>query len=436
MEAQNAETLAKVTRKLVPFLFLLYIVAYLDRVNVSFAQLQMKEALGFGDAVYGLGSGIFFLGYFLFEVPSNLILERVGARRWIARIMLTWGVIAGCMVFIRSPMSFYVLRFLLGIAEAGFFPGMILYLTYWFTAADRARIVALFMTATVVSNVLGGPLSGKLLDLNGLGGLGGWQWLFLIEAAPAVLLAFVVLSYLPDGPAKARWLDPRERDWIVERLAAEQRDKAGHAHHSLGEAVRNPLVWHLAALYFTIAFTGYGIGMWLPQILKNSFKLSNGATGGYVALPYAVAAIAMVLNGRHSDRTGERRLHVAVSALVASFGLAMSALFLAGGGHGAPLALILLTFAMAASGQSGTLGPFWTIPPAFLGGAAAAGGIALINSVGNLGGFLGPYLMGRYKTGNNYTAGLLILAVFQFAGVILALLLRPARFEGRSKGVG
>src|SRR5262245_29611860 len=264
----------KVTRRLIPFLFLLYVVAFLDRVNVGFAALQMKADLGLSDAVYGLGAGIFFLGYFLFEVPSNLILERVGPRWWIARIMISWGVISSCMMFVRGEAAFHSLRFLLGVAEAGFFPGMILYLTYWFPSAERARAVALFMTATAMSGVVGGPVSGALLEMDGIGGLAGWQWLFLLEGLPAIALGFVVLAVLGDRPEDARWLEPQERSWLVARLAAERETVAAHHGTELRRAFADLRVWWLGLLYFALVSGIYGVSLWLPQIVAGLARMS------------------------------------------------------------------------------------------------------------------------------------------------------------------
>jgi ACS family tartrate transporter-like MFS transporter len=422
--------LGKVTRRLVPFLFLLYIIAYLDRTNVNFAQLKMQQALGFSDSVYGLGAGIFFIGYFFFEIPSNLILEKVGARLWIARIMLTWGVVAMAMIFMRSSTSFYTLRFLLGVAEAGFFPGIILYLTYWFTAAERARIIALFMTATALSGVIGSPISGALLRLN-LFGLVGWQWLFLLEGLPAVLLGVVVLFLLPDGPEQARWLSASERDWLIARQQAERQHKEQFGYDTLRYALTNLAVWHLGLLYFTLVVAMYGFSFWVPQIIKSRFHGNDFQTGLLTALPYLVATVGMVLNGQHSDQTDERRRHIALPSFLGMLCLVLSVVL-----H-APW-LMLLMLALAAAGMWATLGPFWALPTAFLSGTAAAGGIALVNSVGNLGGFVGPYLMGALKAKTQgFTWGLLTLAGFLLLGGLLALTARsvtaPQRPSAPSK---
>lgn len=411
--------LDKVARRLIPFMVVLYVVAYLDRINVGFAALQMNQDLGFSAAVYGLGSGIFFLGYFLCEVPSNLVLARVGARDWIARIMISWGLVATAMAFIRDEQSFYGLRFLLGVAEAGFFPGLILYLTYWFPAEERARTTALFMTATALAGVLGGPISGALLSMHGLGGFAGWQLLFFLEGIPAILLGIAVLFYLTDRPEQARWLTPPEREWLIARLAAERAAQVGHAQSTLRQALLSGRVWLLAVLYLTLAIGLYGVALWLPQIVEGFSGAGDFAVGVITAIPYLVAGIGMVLIGRHSDRTGERRGHVAVALAVAATGLVLSALT-----QGLPVVAVA-ALALAALGVWGALGPFWALPPAFLSGTAAAGGIALINSVGNLGGFFGPSLVGFVKNATgSFSGAFLALAAIVAAGALLAALLR------------
>jgi len=406
----------RVTRRLIPFLFALYVVAFLDRVNVGFAALQMKADLGFGDAVYGLGAGIFFLGYFVFEVPSNLILERVGPRFWIARIMISWGLVSAGMAFVRSESAFYALRFLLGVAEAGFFPGIVLYLTYWFPAAERARATALFMTATAMSGVIGGPLSGALLELDGALGFHGWQWLFVAEGLPAVALGFAVLRFLTDRPEDARWLPEDERRALVARLAAERAAVVGRHGDDLRRALAHPRVWALALLYFAIIVGLYGVSLWLPQIVRDLGPRGAFEIGLLTAIPYLAAALAMVAVGAHSDRRGERRWHVAVSALVGAAGFAATATL------EVPPAASIALLSVAAAGVWGCFGPFWALPGSFLAGSAAAGGIALINSIGNLGGFVGPYALGllREATGD-FRAGLGLLALSLAAVALLAL---------------
>jgi MFS transporter, ACS family, tartrate transporter len=418
--------LARTRRRLIPFLFVLYIVSYLDRINVGFAALQMNAALGFGARVFGLGAGIFFAGYVLFEVPSNLALERFGARRWIARIMISWGLVSAAMMFVQGTASFYALRFLLGIAEAGFFPGIILYLTYWFPAAERARAIAQFMTATAIAGVIGGPVSGALLTLHGLGGLAGWQWLFLIEGLPAVALGGVVLRYLTDRPEDAHWLPDDERAWLSARMQEERAHQARGPRLTLASVFASGAVWHFAFLYFTIVIGFYGITFWLPQIVRAASGLTDLQVGLVSAIPYVAAAVSMVRVAAHSDRTGERRWHVAVPALLGSAG------FLLAVNVHSPI-LGLLALCLAATGIWGTLGAFWAMPTSFLHGAAAAAGIALINSIGNVGGFVGPYAMGwmREATGD-FRSGILLLAA-GLAGAAVLGITAPHRTADESR---
>ena len=405
---------ARVSRHLIPFLFLLYILNFLDRVNVGFAALEMNRDLGFGPAVYGFGAGVFFLGYCLFEVPSNLVLYRTGARLWIARIMVTWGLAASAMMLVHTPWSFYGLRFLLGVAEAGFFPGIIFYLTYWYPARDRARAYAWFLAAIPISGIIGGPVSGALLGLDGLLGLRGWQWLFLLEGIPSVIVGLLVLALLPDRPRDARWLSSAERAWLEVKLDAERSPAAGHG-VSLRETLGNPIVWWLGATYFLLVVGLYGYALWLPQLIKATGEFTNFEVGVITAIPYAVAAVGMVLVGRRSDRTGERHLHLAVPALAGAIGLIAVTRI---GSTGPLVAALSLT----AFGVLGWLGPFWALPTAFLKEQAAAGGIALINSMGAVGGFVGPYLLGEVKqrTGS-FTIGLLLLAGSLVAAVAIVM---------------
>lgn len=416
----GSSALAKVRWRLIPFLFLLYIVAYLDRVNVGFAAIDMNRDLGFSAAVYGLGSGIFFLSYTLFEVPSNLILARVGVRIWIARIMFTWGVLATAMIFVNSATTFYVLRFLLGIAEAGFFPGIILYLTHWFPARERGKAVGYFMTATAMAGVIGAPVSSALLQLHGAFGLHGWQWLFLIEGLPAILLAPVVLLFMTERPADATWLTARERAWLSREIEAEHADTS-QAHVTLGAAFASPRLWIVSLPYFCIVIAFYGISFWLPQIVQGSSGFSSAMVVLLSAIPYVAATIGLVVFGWNSDRTGERRWHVAGPCLIGATGFVLTVL--------APPtpAYALTTLSIAAFGIWGTLGPYWTLPTAFLRGTAAAGGIALVNSVGNLGGFVGPFLVGwiRDATGG-FTAGLLALAGILVLGAMIVMAQPPS----------
>jgi ACS family tartrate transporter-like MFS transporter len=410
--------LARVSRRLIPFLFLLYILNFLDRVNVGFAALEMNRDLGFGPEVYGFGAGVFFIGYCLFEVPSNLVLYRTGARLWIARIMVTWGLAASTMMLVHTPGSFYALRFLLGVAEAGFFPGIIFYLTYWYPAQARARTYAWFLAAIPVCGVIGGPVSGALLGLDGRLGLQGWQWLFLLEGIPSILVGLAVLWLLPDRPRDAHWLLPSERAWLEDRMEAERAQRPSPHGDSLRRTLRNPLVWWLALSYFLLIVPLYGFALWLPQLIKASGDFSNFQVGVITAIPYAVAAVGMVLVGHRSDRTGERHLHLALPALAGALG------FIAVTRTGST-GLLLAALSLTAFGVLGWLGPFWALPTAFLREQAAAGGIALINSLGAFGGFVGPYLIGRIKerTGE-FTPGLLLLAGFLVAAVVIVLGLR------------
>src|ERR1035441_352861 len=393
----------RLTWRLVPFLFLLYIVAYLDRINVGFAALQMQRQLGFTDAVYGLGAGMFFSGYFFFQVPSNLAVERIGARRWIAALMVTWGVISSSMVLISGPRSFYALRFLLGAAEAGFFPGVILYLKNWFGVASVARAVPWFMTAAPLSGVVGGPLSGALLGLHvalhGEGGLAGWQWMFLLEGIRAVLLGSVVLVYLVDRPAQARWLPPVERDWLLAALENEQ-PVAGEVGGFSARASGRILL--LALVYFGLNTASYGISLWLPKLIRSLSVGSDFSIGLLSAIPYIAAAVAMVVVGAHSDRSGERRWHAALPAFA-------GAIALTGAAYATSVGPAILAISIAVLGVFSMMGPFWAMPTGILSGTAAAAGIAVINAMGNLGGFVGPYVIGVVHTSSGQFKGGLLL---------------------------
>jgi len=419
-------TIAKVTRRIVPFLMLCYFVAYLDRVNVGFASLEMNKDLGLSSVAYGFGAGIFFFSYFVFEVPSNLALERFGARKWIARIMLSWGILSGAMAFIPwigrvtglgDEHSFYLVRVLLGAAEAGFFPGIIFYLTLWFPAVYRARIVGYFMAAIPLSSVIGSPISGWILYMHGGFGLAGWQWLFIIEAVPAIILAVVVFFYLTDRPAGAAWLEPAEREWLQTRLDAEQQTRESVQHISVVQALIEPRVLALAIVYFGAVAANYGTAYWLPQIVK-AFGVATWQNGLISAVPYIVGTIGMVWYGRRSDRHMERKGHAAVALAIAALGIGASALV------DDPL-LKMIALSIGAFGVFAVLPVFWTFPTAFLSGAAAAAGIAVINSIGNLAGFFGPFIMGwlRQATGN-FAAGLLVIAAFALLAMVVVLLLR------------
>lgn len=411
-------TTRRITLRLIPFMFVLYIVAYLDRVNVGFAALQMNTDLHFSNAAFGLGSGIFFLGYFLFEIPSNLILHKIGARKWIARIMITWGAIAAAMVFVSGPKSFYALRFLLGLAEAGFFPGMILYLTYWFPRKYLARNVALFMTATALAGVVGGPVSGALLEMHGLCGLSGWQWLFILEGLPAVFLGIAVFFYLPDKPQQASWLPEDEKSWLLRRLSDEHLEKDREPEQKLWPAMKSGRVWALCLIYFTLVVAMYGIAMWLPMMLKSATGFSSFLVGMVSIVPYLAAAAFMVVIGLLSDRTGERKRFISGSLALAALGFMLSVFAASPAGSIAGLVI-------AAAGIWGALGPFWAFAGSFLSGAAAAGGFALINSIGNLGGFTGPALVGFFRDATgSYKAGMIFLGLIILAGGIGALFLK------------
>jgi ACS family tartrate transporter-like MFS transporter len=434
MKSQSISTIdelqaavAAVRRRLIPFLFLLYIFAYLDRINVGFAALQMNQALGFSAATYGFGAGIFFLSYVLFEIPSNIILARVGARVWIARIMITWGIVSAATMFVGSATGFYVLRFLLGLAEAGFFPGIIFYLTKWVPARERARTIATFMTATLMAGVVGGPISGALLGLSGAGGLAGWQWLFLLEGLPATLLGVSVLFLLDEDPSDAQWLSREERTALLACLRAESEGHVGRGPDSAGAALKSGRLWTLAVVYFTVPVALYAFGFWLPQIIQASFKGTSFQIGLLSAIPYFAGAMAMVVAGRHSDRTGERRWHIAIAALVSGAGFAATAL-----GGGLWTSMLMLTIAM--SGLASMFGPFWTFATSFVGGAGAAAGIALINAVGNTGGFVGPYLLGYIKDlTQGFSVGLILIgAIVAVGGSVVLLLPEGSRRDGIS----
>ncbi len=421
-----AATVRKVTLRLIPFLFILYIIAWLDRVNVGFAALQMNSDLGFSSAAFGFGSGVFFAGYCLFEVPSNLVLHRVGARRWIARIMITWGAISVAMMFVRTTPTFYILRFLLGAAEAGFFPGMVYYLSLWYPETQRARAIAAFMTAVPVSGVIGGPLSGVLLTLNGVSGLAGWQWLFLVEGLPAVLLGLIVLFYLTDRPEVAQWLSPAERHWLLSEIATE-RDTciAAHPIRTL-EIFTNATVWQLGIIFLLAAIGFYGYSFWAPLIVKSLTGSSDLGVGLILGAISAATIICMVLNSAHSDRTDERPLHVAVPLLVMGAGFFACALL-------SDPRLAVLSLALVPIGHCSAYGPFFSMPTRFLTGAPAAAGIALVVTIANIGGFIGPTLMGAMKDRmGNHSAAFVLLGVCGVVAALLALLLRRVAALGNS----
>jgi len=413
-------TMARVTWRLLPFLLLLYIISWLDRVNVGFAKLQMSGDLGLSETVYGIGAGIFFIGYGLCEVPSNLLLVRYGARIWIARIMITWGLISAAMMFVEGPRSFYVLRFLLGVAEAGFLPGIIFYLSQWFPREQRAKAVSWFMIGIPLSIVFGGPLSGWLLGFEGHLGLHGWQWMYLAEGLPAVILGFVVLGFLTDKPSDARWLTAEQRSWLAERIESE--NVAAKTKHGLGlgAALTHPTVWLLALIMFCCQTGSYGLTLWVPTIVKGLSGFTNVEVGFFSPIPYIAAALGMVLIGRSSDRTGERFLHIAIPSVIGAAG------FVATGLISAPVAA-LVALSVAAVGDYATRGPFWALPGKFLTGSAAAGAIALINSLAAFGGFIGPSMVGIMKDATgSFASPLFLLAGILLVGAVLTLVLRKS----------
>ena len=399
----------RIVWRLVPFLFLGYLCAYLDRVNVGFAKLQMAEDLAFSETVYGLGAGIFFIGYFLFEVPSNLLLHRIGARRCLARIMILWGLISTAMSLVDDARSFYILRFLLGVAEAGFFPGVILYLTYWFPAGLRGRVTALFATAVAVPSVVGAPLSGAIMaHFHGHAALDGWQWLFIIEGLPSVCMGFLALIVLDDSPAQARWLSPHEREFVMNAVVAEQR---AVPHHGLLAGFRTPAVWGLSLVYFSFVLGLYGLNFWLPTMVKELGYTDLVEIGFISAIPFGTAGVVMVLVARRADLRNERRWHMVIPALLGAAGLLGSV----GLANHPVWAVVALT--VGACGVLSTIPQTWSIATALLGGSAAAAGIAIINSVGNLSGFAGPYAIGWLKDLSGSTEpGIIIIALFQGLG--------------------
>jgi len=404
----------KLTWRLVPFLFLLYIVAYLDRINVGFAALQMQSELHFNDAVYGFGAGLFFAGYFCFQVPSNIVLQRVGARRWISILMVVWGVVSAATILVRTEYGFYALRFLLGAAEAGFFPGVILYLKNWFPESVRARTIARFMTAAPLAGVIGGPVSGALLNLHQRGGLSGWQWLFLIEALPAIILGIAVWIYLTDHPHDANWMTQEEQSWLIEEL----RQMAPQVETGRFAAIADFRMWMFAMVYFGMTIVMYGIAFWLPTIIHGISGLGNFGIGLITAVPYVASALAMVLVGLHSDKSQERRLHTAIPAFVGAIALVVVA-------YSPSVTLSVAAISLALLSAFSAMGPFWAMPAKILSGTAAAVGIALINSVGNLGGLAGPWAIGAIrKATGTFRWGLLFVALALALSGLLVFLMK------------
>jgi D-galactonate transporter len=410
----------KIAVRIMPFLILLFVVAWLDRVNVGFAKLQMLSDLGFSEAVYGFGAGIFFLGYLMFEIPSNLLLERIGARKTIARITLLWGVTSMAMMFLKTAPMFYIARFLLGAFEAGLYPGVILYLTYWFPARHRGKMMGLFMIGVPISGILGGPISGWIMSATGgASGLANWQWLFLLEGIPSIVMGLLTLFIVDDNPARARWLTESEKRFVLADLEQE-RVQAGVRAHGLAEALRMPRVWLLTISYFGLVSANPTLGFWSPTIIRGLGVTNNMTIGLLSAVPYIAAMAATVLIGRHSDRHLERRWHTALCCLATGIGLV---------GIGVFANVPLVAFAALVLGQAAVLAafaPFWQMPTLILGGTAAAAGIALINSIGNLSGWLGPFMVGWLKdlTGKT-SAGLYVVAGFEVAAAVIIVLFMP-----------
>ena len=432
MDNQQLEksTINKLYWKILPFLVLCYIVAFLDRVNVGFAALHMNETLAFSAKVFGFGAGIFSIGYFLFEVPSNLILHRVGARIWIARIMVTWGFISAGFAFVGGEMSFYAMRFLLGVAEAGFFPGIVLYLSLWFPARVLASAIAIFILGLPVSVLIGAPLSTGIINfMHDIGGIQGWKWMFLIEGGMAVVVGFFAFFKLQSAPEKAQWLEPAERDWLVNTLAQERNQKETKGTYSVTQTLLSGKVLLLSFAIFCNITALFGVTLWMPQIIKAFGGLTNTQSGLLTAIPYLCAGICMVLNARHSDRTREKRYHILGPALLGCVGLLIA-------GFSQSPAMGLLGLCIAASGILSSNILFWPLPTMFLTGAAAAAGIGLVNSVGNLGGFVGPYLTGWARDAfGNYAAGMVVLACMVLAyGVILFTFLTVMNSRAARRG--
>ncbi len=412
--------------RLMPFLFLLYIVAYLDRINVGFGILQMRGQLGISDSDYGRAAGMFFAGYFFFQLPSNLIVEKVGVRRWISTLMAVWGIVSCLMIFIRGPVSFSVMRFLLGAAEAGFFPGIILYMKQWFPAASRARAVAWFMTANPIAGIVGSPISGALLNLHG-SGLSGWQWMFLIEGMPAIVLGGIVFVTLADTPHDAGWLKGEEKAWLLNELAREKDAEPASRQQSFWRVLLSPRLWLLSLVYFGVSTTMYGLTLWLPSVIRALSGLSYFLTGVVAVIPFLVTTAAMVLVGMDSDRTGERRWHTAVPAFLAAAGLLAAAY-----GHSAVLVVAGIGLGLAFA--ESMAGPFWAMATSSIAGISAAAGIAVINSLGNLGGYFGPDIIGIFRTANGgFRGGLLaISATLVVSGSIALVVARRSNEKAKT----
>jgi MFS transporter, ACS family, tartrate transporter len=413
--------------RLMPFLFLLYVVAYLDRINVGFAILQMRGQFRISDADYGRAAGMFFAGYFFFQVPSNLILEKVGIRRWISWLMAAWGIISCLMILIRGPISFSVMRFLLGAAEAGFFPGMILYMKNWFPAKTRARAVAWFMAANPIAGVIGSPISGALLNLHG-SGLSGWQWMFIIEGLPAIILALVVFLTLADTPHEARWLKGHEKEWLLNELAEEKSSESLVPQHSFWKVLLSRKLWLLSLVYFAVSTTMYGVTLWLPTVIRSLSGLSYFWTGAVAVIPFVVTTVAMVLIGMHSDQTGERRWHTAVPAFAAAAGLLVAA-------YAQAPVIVVAGIGLGLALAESMVGPFWASATSSMAGLSAATGIAVINSLGNLGGYFGPDIIGFFRSANGGFGGGLVAisATLVVSGSVALVVSDRSRRETRTR---
>ncbi|MBP0599856.1 MFS transporter [Herbaspirillum sp. LeCh32-8] len=423
-ELQESNLYRRITWRFVPLLMICFVFAYLDRVNISFAKLQMQTDLGFSDAVYGLGASIFFVGYFLFEVPSNMILHKVGPKRWIARIMVTWGIASAAMMFVSNEASFYVLRFLIGLLEAGFVPGALYFFTNWFPSVRRGRINSLFMAAIAVCGIIGGPLSGGIMKwTHGMADMHGWQWLFLLEGIPSILLGVVCFLVIDDKIEDARWLKPEEKKLLIDRIAAEPKSEAVH---SFGAALKQPTTIVMSLIYLVLASGIYGLVFWMPQLIKSAGTDDTFIIGLISMLPYICAGLGMIFIGRSSDRTGERRWHLACCALLGGIGYAAAAYF------GSNTLILVIALSAAATGIIAGIGLFWILPPRVLSGAAAAAGIALINSVGQLGGIITPYMVGKIRDITGSPAiGLYVVALECAVGAALLLWALPRRIYFR-----
>jgi D-galactonate transporter len=420
VSAFEEATYRAVTRRVMPLLFACYILSYIDRVNVGFAKLQMQQDLRMTDTTYGIAAGIYCIGYFIFEVPANMLLQRIGARRWLGSIMMAWGVVSASTMFVRSPGTFYVLRFVLGVMEAGFFPGVILYLSFWYTRRHRAKIIAVFMTAIPLSGVVSGAMSGWILSaMENVGGLRAWQWLFFCEGLPPVLAGWVTMRLLKDGPEHAGWLSREQQDLITKNLLAEEDSKGGSRRsHRFQDAFRSPAVWLLSMVFFAFAMANYGLSYWMPQMISDTVTRDPLKIGLLSMIPWSAGAISMVVMGRHSDATGERRWHIAVAAALGGISFAVSAI------SALPWCLSLAALTLATAGILSATSTFWSVPSDFLSGTAAAAGIAVINSVGNLSGYLSPFLAGWIRdTTHSMTLALLMFAVSCIAGALIVAML-------------